>query len=625
MKTAVSLLPLFLITLIYSPSAQMPTFSLQADKSEYAPNDTVILGVKAIIPDNYHLYSNPLGPGIGKPFLLTAEENENIRWVEARKSAPLKYQPPFGDWVWAYKKEACFFLKGVVTAESGSVKGTITMDGLVCQNSCIPVGKTLEFSVPVKPDADSPRSFGGKSELGKQLKSSEKMDFRVGGEPKGQPDIFSESPDLFEESENAENQSVEEVQWAYSPLEEKKSFNLLTALLFSFLAGLALNITPCIFPMLGIRVLSFAQGAGESRRRAVFRSIIFSLGIVAVFLILASLAAFAGFSWGQQFQNPRIMMLIIALVFLFALGMFDFYTILVPSGVSNLERKGSGLTGEFLKGAVATVLATPCGGPFLGALLAWALLQSPAVIFLIFTMIGIGMALPYVLLSSSRRILALLPKPGKWMEDFKHVMGFFLLAFAVHLMTGLSSELVVSTVGICLSLAFAAGVNKRFAPFGTALEKRVAVGVIALALAAAGVFASVKYLPAHASSPTSAVAVKSETDWQEFAPEALKAAHEEKRNVVLNFTAAWCTSCHVNKATVLESSEAESLYDEKGVVLMTADLTHPNEAAQSLLHHLGSRSVPFLAIFPADSPREPIIMRDNLNKKKFVSALEKLP
>lgn len=624
MKTVFTLLPLVLITFFGTVSAQMPTFSLQPDKSEYAHGDTVVLGVKVSIPDKYHLYSNPLGPGIGKPFLLTAEQNENIRWIEARKSPPQKFQPPFGDWVWAYKNEAFFFLKGVVTAKSGPVKGTINMDALVCHNSCIPVSKTLEYTIPVKSDADSPRSFSTLSGWAEQLKISKEMDFRIGSEPQTLPEILSEFEESAE-SENAESSLSEEVQWSYSPLEEKINFNLLTALLFSFLAGLALNITPCIFPMLGIRVLSFAQGAGESRRRAVLRSIVFSLGIVAVFMILASLAAFAGFSWGQQFQNPNIMVLIIALVFLFALGMFDFYTILVPSSVSNLERKGNGLAGDFLKGAVATVLATPCGGPFLGALLAWALLQSPAVIFLIFTTIGIGMALPYVLLSSSRRILALLPKPGKWMEDFKHAMGFFLLAFAVHLMTGLSSELVVSTVGICLSLAFAAGFNKRFAPFGTEMKKRIMVGVVALVFAAAGVFASVKYLPGHAVSGNSVVSAETGTDWKEFTPEALKAAHEEKKNVVLNFTAAWCTSCHVNKATVLKSSEAETLYDEKNVVLMTADLTHPNEAAQSLLHHLGSRSVPFLAIFPAESPQNPVIMRDNLSKKKFISALEKLP
>ncbi|MFP4164137.1 MAG: protein-disulfide reductase DsbD family protein [Chitinispirillaceae bacterium] len=645
MKTALIVLPLFLVSLFHSVSARDLEISLQADKNYYAEGDTVVLGVKASIPEKFHLYSNPLGPGIGKPLILTARENENIQWVEARKSEPQKFQPPFGDWVWAYKNEARFFLKGVVTSGStDSLKGQIRLSGLVCHNSCTPIEETLSFSFITKPDSDESGTFSSMPEWKKQHDASRKMDFST--EQNGNPKADKGTP-LKTESEvsnlgsvPAESQSEEkqtkttedavaseenDTGWSYSPVEKKRDFNLLTALIFSLLAGLALNITPCIFPMLGIRVLSFAQGAGESRRRAILRSTVFSMGIVAVFLLLASLAAFAGFSWGQQFQDPRVVMVIIALVFLFALGMFDFYTLLVPSNISNMENKGSGLTGDFFKGALATVLATPCGGPFLGALLAWALLQKPVVIFLIFIMIGIGMALPYVFLSTSRRFLRLLPKPGKWMEDFKHLMGFLLLGFAVHLMTGLSAGLVVTTVGICLSLAFAVGFNKRFAPFGTGGKKRILVGGVSLLVAVAGSAASVVYLPGHASSAVSDISEEGGPVWQKFTPGALKAAHKEGRSVVLNFTAAWCTSCQVNKATVLNSEKAKKIYREKDFLLMSADLTHPNEKAESLMHHLGSRSVPFLAIFPADSPQKPIIMRDNLNRKKFISALEKLP
>jgi len=415
----------------------------------------------------------------------------------------------------------------------------------------------------------------------------------------------------------------------YIPLEERHEYSLITAILFALLAGLALNLTPCIFPMLSVRILSFAESANESRRSAVVRSSVFSLGIVAVFLLLAGLAAFAGFSWGQQFQNPGTMVGIIAIVFLFALGMFNFYTLNVPAiggGNVNNNKKRSAFLGDFLKGAAATVMATPCGGPFLGALLAWALLQKPLTIFVLFATMGVGMALPYVLLASSKRLMSLLPKPGQWIEDLKHFMGFLLLAFAVNMMRSLDPRLTTTAVGICLSILIAASVNKRFAQFGMPAARRAAVALISLAILAAGITISVIYLRID-------VQIFNDDDrpiaggpyWSSFSKQALTTAQDEKRNVIVNFTASWCTNCKLNKATTLNTTAARQLYGDKNILLLTADITNDNPEAQELMRHLGSRSVPFLAIFPADAPKNPIIMRDILSKDKFLGELRNLP
>ena len=416
----------------------------------------------------------------------------------------------------------------------------------------------------------------------------------------------------------------------YSPLEERREYSLITAVLFALLAGLALNLTPCIFPMLSVRVLSFAESARESRRSAVVRSAVFSLGIVAVFLLLAGLAAFAGFSWGQQFQNPGMMVGIIAIVFLFALGMFNFYTLSVPaigSGGSRGEGEGGGssVAGDFLKGAAATVMATPCGGPFLGALLAWALLQKPLTIFILFATMGVGMAFPYVLLASSKRLMSLLPKPGRWIEDLKHFMGFLLLAFAVNMMRSLDPRLITTAVGICLSILVAASVNKRFTQFGMPAARRAVVALVSLALLAAGIAVSVAYLRIDVQIFNEDHQGIGGPYWVSFSPNALEAAHEERRNVVVNFTASWCTNCKLNKAAALNTSAARQLYAEKNILLLTADITNENPEAQELLHHLGSRSVPFLAIFPADAPKSPVIMRDILSREKFLGELRNLP
>jgi thiol:disulfide interchange protein len=172
-------------------------------------------------------------------------------------------------------------------------------------------------------------------------------------------------------------------------------------------------------------------------------------------------------------------------------------------------------------------------------------------------------------------------------------------------------------------------VNKRFAPFGESVKKRLVVGLISIALLAAGSAASAVFL--RSDVPTDyhghyyAGASNAASDvWTDFSPQILKAAHEEGRSVIVNFTAAWCKNCALNKS-VLQSAAARELYAEKGIILLTADITSHNPPAQSLLHHLGSRSIPFLAIFPADSPQNPVIMRDIISKDKYLAALKNLP
>ena len=634
-------------------------FSFYPGRTQYSSGDTVVVGIEASIPHGFHLYANPLGPGIGKPLTLTVNKFQNIEWIEARKSAPKRYNPPTGEWVWAYQSKAYFFIKGVLPDNSsvGSIKCKALIEALICKTVCIPVEKRPVFYLSVSGGDGERKSsnpaFPNAPDWQTRYEKSEPMEFvsfddfdsallhydgSLGGtglslnleglSPSAKNDELSSTEN--QGSESLSNITVLDDEdsfiWDYSPLAGRKEYGLFTAIFIALLAGLALNITPCVFPMLGIRALSFVQGAGESRRRAFLRSVFFAAGIVSVFVLLAALAAFAGFSWGQQFQNPYIMAGIIALIFLFSLGMFDFYMFILPSGAANAGRKANGgFSGDFFKGMVATALATPCGGPFIGALLAWALLQKPLTIFVLFTVMGMGMAIPYILLSSSRRLPGLLPKPGRWMEDFKHLMGFLLLIFAIYLMKSLDIRLITMTVGICLTILCAASVNKRFAPFGVSLSKRVIVGSVSAALLLTGTAFSILFLPVKLPPSADNSTLQNETLWREFSPEALKNAHAQGQNAVVNFTASWCSSCQVNKAVVLNNQAANELYDDKKIALFTADITNKNQQAEELLHHLGSRSVPFLAIFPSDSHKEPVVMAGTLSKKRYLSALKKLP
>ncbi|MDR2578005.1 MAG: thioredoxin family protein [Chitinispirillales bacterium] len=636
------------------------------NKDWHGAGDTVVVEIAVGIPRGYNLYANPLGPGIGRPLALFVDRRGNdsawnVAWGEARKSAPRRYRPPAGDWVWAYESKAYFFITGVVdNVEYGAWSAVydVVIDALICRTDCIPLRESVSFVLNLSSDIaggpvsrvfeERPAVFPAASNWRARYARAERMEFKVGRPADGllqfgaagdgellrqletalnlgglpQLDLGGQSSP----GNNAATTSAPHTAWNYSPLESRRSYNLLTAVLFALLAGLALNLTPCVFPVLGIRVLSFAESARESRRRAVARSVVFAGGIVSVFLLLAGFAAFAGLSWGQQFQNPGILVGVIAMIFLFALGMFDFYTVTVPPALSNAERKaGAGFAGDFLKGAAATVMATPCGGPFLGALLAWALLQKPLTIFLLFAVMGAGMALPYVLLSSSKRLFNLLPKPGRWIEDFKYAMGFVLLAFAINMMRSLDQRLTVMTVGVFFSILCAASINKRFAPFGVSTTRRIAMVLISATVLTAGAVFSFVYLRIDTPLLSDASSEQTAALWSDFSPQALRAAHEEGRNVIVNFTAAWCTNCKLNKIRALNIPAAQKVYAEKEIVLLSADITNYNPEAQSLLHHLGSRSIPFLAIFSADSPNNPIIMRDIISKERYLAAIRGLP
>ena len=414
--------------------------------------------------------------------------------------------------------------------------------------------------------------------------------------------------------------------WDYEPVERKVSMNLFLAILFGFIAGIILNVMPCVLPVLGIKILSFAQTGGASRRTAFERSLIFSAGMISVFMMLAALASFAHLSWGQHFQSPWFLIALILVTVVFSLGMFDIYILPIPTNISDLEKKsGRGDVGDFLRGMLATLLATPCSGPFLGATLAWTLTQSTLVIFLVFGSIGLGMAFPYILLSSNRTLLRLMPKPGPWMNDFKHLMGFLLLGASVYLLFGLPKDMVAATVSFCIVAAFAIVLYSRLAPFGSSLSRKTVVAGIAGIVLLSGGYFSFDALYRARYSQTLSQDLEPGVRWEDFSPQQLKAAHAEGRHAVVDFTANWCLNCQYNMIRVLTDDEVMGLLRRKHVCALKADLTWANPPAESLMHNLGSRSVPFLAVFRGDDPYHPIIMRDILSKGDFIRVLKALP
>jgi suppressor for copper-sensitivity B len=328
-----------------------------------------------------------------------------------------------------------------------------------------------------------------------------------------------------------------------------------------------------------------------------------------VFLVLAALAAFAGKGWGEQFQNPNFIVVMIAVVFAFSLSMFDVFEIGVPSRVGEFAGsiKREGLGDAFFKGMMATVLATPCSGPFLGSTLAWSVTQPTATIFLIFMMIGLGMAAPYVVLTANPAALKIVPRPGAWMQTFKHLMGFLLLGTVVYLMTSLRQDLLLFTVAFLLFVALGCWWWGKFATFDQTPGKRLGTLVASVAIVALGARLSFVDFKGLFSKEGGDVA------WVDFDPELFAKHQADGRNVFIDFTANWCPNCKYNEFNVFESHEVQALMKQKNVVAMKADITNDGpctDMIRRLMGELGARSIPLCAVFPGDRPSEPYVRLD---------------
>jgi len=611
----------------FATGAQDLSAEVILSKKAYGPLDTVVAVLHVVIPDQYHFYANPLGPGIGKPALVRVRASKGIHWLDLYKSQPEKFTPEMGGWVWAYEKEAFFFCKGILSKDAPeTIRSWISVQGLMCHTSCVQVKKVIDFEI--RTDSSSTgHPFESEPQFRTFADRCELMSFNIVNDTSRASSETNDS--VFGQiafSQPLSQTVIRPVTWDYEPVERKISMNFLLAVLFGFIAGIILNIMPCVLPVLGLKILSFAQSSGTSRRTSVTRSLMFSAGMMSIFMILAALASFAHLSWGQHFQSPWFLIALILVTVVFSLGMFDIYILPLPSNISDLERKsGRGAVGDFLRGMLATLLATPCSGPFLGATLAWTLTQSTLVIFLVFGSIGLGMAFPYILLSSNRTLLRLMPRPGPWMNDFKHLMGFLLLGASAYLLFGLPKDMVAATVGFSIVAAFAIVLYSRLAPFHSSLRRKAVVALIAGSILGSGGWIAFNALNNARHSEAHSQDLRPDLAWEDFSPQELKAAHARGQHAIVDFTANWCLNCQYNMVRVLTDDAVMDLLRRKHVSALKADLTWANPPAESLMHNLGSRSVPFLAIFRGDDPYHPIIMRDILNKGDFIRVLKGLP
>jgi thiol:disulfide interchange protein DsbD len=404
---------------------------------------------------------------------------------------------------------------------------------------------------------------------------------------------------------------------------------LMLALVLALAGGALLNLMPCVFPVLSLKVMGFAQHAHD-RRTLLGGALAYAAGVVLSFVALAALmlALRAGgeqLGWGFQLQSSGF---IAALALLFTLiglnlaGLFEFGSVLPSSWAAARARHP--LVDHALTGVLAVAVASPCTAPFMGAALGAALGLPTAQALAIFAALGIGMAAPYVAVSAWPALAARLPRPGAWMAHFKALMAFPMFATVVWLVWVLGQQAgidaVAALLGLLVAVAFAAWAIGSSSLGPTA---RRGFGVAALVLLAATLWWALPSLRSQEAAHRNAAA-KADEGWLPWSPERVAAALAEGRGVFVDFTAAWCVTCQFNKRTTLAKAEVKSAFADKRVLLLRADWTRRDAAISAELARLARSGVPVYAVYtPGEA--QPQLLSEILSVAEVTAALAKLP
>lgn len=395
---------------------------------------------------------------------------------------------------------------------------------------------------------------------------------------------------------------------------------LLSVIFFALAGGVILNLMPCVFPVLSLKVLSFASKSQAEHRVQRLHGLAYTAGIIVTFMLLASilLALRAGgeaVGWAFQLQSPWFVAILIYLFFTFGLslsGVFEFGSGMMGIG-SSLAAK-SGYKGSFFTGVLATAVASPCTAPFMGAALGFALSQSWLIAMVVFFFLGLGMALPFLVLSFSPALLRFLPKPGAWMNTFKEFMAFPMYATVLWLLWVLGNQVGVNgmaiVVGACLLLAFGLWLlNKRalVGPFWRKADTLLSV----LAIVTAFYALQSPMLEARQVSAGGLAAEGgegyAEAAYEPFSTARFEQLQAEGKPVFINMTAAWCITCLANEQTTLSTDRVIQAMTEKNITYLKGDWTNQDPEISKVLDAFNRPSVPLYVLYPG-AGRDPVIL-----------------
>ena len=394
------------------------------------------------------------------------------------------------------------------------------------------------------------------------------------------------------------------------------------AIVLAVLGGLLLNLMPCVFPVLSLKVLGFAAHGGD---RATMRKhgLAFAAGVVVSFWLLAAVlvalrAAGAQLGWGFQLQSPVVVAGLALLFFVLALNLSGLFEIrlLLPSSLAGWNAKNP-YVNDALSGVLAVVIASPCSAPFMGAALGYALTSSIASTWIVFTMLGVGMALPYLVLAYFPAWRSKLPKPGAWMRRLRQLLAFPLYATVIWLAWVLGAQLdndaVARLAATLLMVALALWAWQTMRTGGARAWGAAAIAGLAAAMVVGWPVA------AGVASEGAKPAVAASEPWQDYTPQRVAQLVAAGQPVFVDFTAAWCVTCQVNKRLVLNTDAVRQAFSQGNVALVRADWTRRDPVIGAALAALGRDGVPVYVLYRPD--KAPLLLSELLSKQEVLAAI----
>ncbi|MDA0834965.1 MAG: thioredoxin family protein [Planctomycetota bacterium] len=559
-----------------------------------------LLKIELIVPEGRHTYSTNKNFSGGTKITINAVKGITPIDTEfvADHKPKLEYEPLFSKTVEKYKGRVTWTRRFKIDPEiSPDDAGLVfyfrfqTCNSTNCKNKTIFYQATLSDITTIK---------------------SLKFATLAGATPYQEPD--APAPTVIDDADvtaGTNDPFFSDLQF----VDDEAGGDLAWFLFSAFIGGMILNVMPCVLPVLAIKILSFVQQAGESRLRIFLLNLSYTGGVLSVFLLLATLAVTVNLGWGGLFQNSDFNLVMACLVFAMGLSLLGVFEIPVPGFVGSAagnSQQQEGLAGAFLTGIFATLLATPCSGPFLGATLGWSVSQPTEITYLIWGTMGLGMAFPYLLFGMFPFAIKWLPKPGMWMVRFKEFSGFVLMGTVIFLMNSLQEEytmpLLIMLLGISLGLWMIGNL------YDVTSHIRHVWTVRGSALVLTALICGYGYnMTRHAGL---------KLPWREFTHATLKEELKSGKTVLVDFTADWCLTCKTVEKFALNTSDTLNFVNEHDVVTLMADYTQESPEIKAWLDRFQSKSVPLTVVFPASDYKRPIVIRDVYTKSKLLSKLD---
>ncbi|MEN6578445.1 MAG: cytochrome c biogenesis protein CcdA [Phycisphaerales bacterium] len=545
--------------------------------------------------EDIHYYARPeTAPAPGLELTLTAT-SDGLEFDKAVLPAWEIFDDPTGQKIEVYVGNFSAFIP--IRGELGSgpekeVPATVKVAGIACTSRlCLPpFEKTLTTNLNLADRANWPASSVA----------------ALSPPP--------EAPVLADSTPPAEDRSERQAVLSYS----RGVYYLL-----AIVAGLSINIMPCVLPVLPLILLRLIDHSRQTDGRRIAPGMAFCAGIILFFVAFALVSAIVTLTTGavldlnSLFRYPAaVIVLFLAIVF-FGLVMLDVVTLSLPSSVAGRQGSSSGLAGSVGMGFFAGVLSTPCSGALLGFVLVWAQTQPLLVSSTAITLMGVGMALPYAVIILIPSLLDRIPKPGYWMDIFKKSAGFLLFLIAVKLtLAALPKERLLNVLMYGVVFSFCVWMWGKWVDFSTPLARRWIIRLVAVALA---VGAGAWLLPSHAQTAGTVL------DWKPYDAEAVQRAVSQRRPVLLKFTADWCTNCKVLEKRVYEDPAIVELMQAKSVLPIKADTTVIDYPATRDLNAVYGEAgnVPVSIILLPDGSREKL--RGIFDKEELIRILSRFP